>query len=371
MLNQGVRLQLLVGSSAAVQPAPYEVVSALRDVEVQNNDEQRDGFQLTFTLGRKRKAQDFLLLKGGMLKPSRRLCIVVIIQGRAQVLINGMITRQQVIPSNEPGQSQLRVTGEDTGVQLGLEKRKATYPNQSDSQIVQDILDKYNDLRADVESTSTAPAEVERTPSQHHTDLEYIMLLAERNSFVFFTEPTAQPGISQAYWGSRDRQTVPTQPALSMNMGPATNVEEMSFDFNALEPIEPKLNILDPITKSAIPIPLPDLPLSQLSSQPAEPLRKEPLSDVAKLNPAQAALRLKQKATGSADAVTVSGSLDVLSYGRVLRSRRRVDVRGAGQSNDGTYYVKRVTHRIRQGEYMQRFRLVRQGRGAISETVTL
>lgn len=371
MLNQGVRLQLMVGSSAALRPAPYQVVSALQDVEVQNNDEERDGFQITFSLGRERRAQDFSLFKEGLLDPPNRLSIVVFIRGRRQVLINGVITRHQAMPSNEPGLSQLRVTGEDTGLQLSLETRVETHANLNDSGIVGKLLDNYDDLRADVKATSTTPSEVERTPSQHHKDLDYIMALARRNGFIFFTEPTDQPGISTAYWGPRDRQGLSIQPALSVNMGSFTNVENISFNFDSLEPVEPTLSILDPITKSSIPIPMPDLPLEQLSSQAAEPLRKERLSGVAKLNPIQAGLRLLQEALGSADAVRAEGELDTLSYGRALRSRRRVDLRGAGRSHDGTYYVKKVTHRIKRGEYKQSFTLVRQGRGVLSEVVTL
>ena len=93
MIDLGVRLQLLLGSS--LKPASYDVVDALGDVEVRNNDRERDGFQLTFQIGRGRTARDFGLLAGGMLDPPGKVCIVVIIQGQRRVLINGIITEQQ------------------------------------------------------------------------------------------------------------------------------------------------------------------------------------------------------------------------------------------------------------------------------------
>ena len=61
------------------------------------------------------------------------------------------------------------------------------------------------------------------------------------------------------------------------------------------------------------------------------------------------------------DAVTGTGSLDVLQYGRVLRSRMLVIVRGAGIAYDGLYYVNSVTHNIKSGAYTQNFELSRDG----------
>jgi hypothetical protein len=64
---------------------------------------------------------------------------------------------------------------------------------------------------------------------------------------------------------------------------------------------------------------------------------------------------------GNANAITGSGSLDVLRYGRVLRARMLVGVRGAGLAYDGLYYVDSVTHNIKRGEYKQSFSLSRDG----------
>jgi hypothetical protein len=51
----------------------------------------------------------------------------------------------------------------------------------------------------------------------------------------------------------------------------------------------------------------------------------------------------------------------VLRYGRVLRARRLVGLRGAGLAFDGLWFVKRVTHDIRRGAYAQSFELARNG----------
>ena len=63
----------------------------------------------------------------------------------------------------------------------------------------------------------------------------------------------------------------------------------------------------------------------------------------------------------ASDAISVSGSLDVVRYGRVLKSRMMVGVRGASLAYDGLYYVNSVTHNIKRGEYKQNFQLSRDG----------
>jgi hypothetical protein len=67
------------------------------------------------------------------------------------------------------------------------------------------------------------------------------------------------------------------------------------------------------------------------------------------------------KAAQWSDAVKGSGSLDVTRYGRILKARSLVGVRGAGTAFDGLYYVRSVTHKIKRGEYKQSFTLERNG----------
>jgi hypothetical protein len=312
------------------------------------------------------------LLAAGTLDPPSRVVVQVIIDARPQVLIDGIITEHEVIPSNEPGRSVLSVKGLDISQRLALEERTATYRNQSDSEIVGDILKRYGTygLRPDVERTTDTPSEAERTPVQHGTDLAYVRALAERNGFVFYVEPAAVPGSTTAYWG-RERRSGQSQPALTMNMGAATNVDvPMRFRFDALGPATPQLSILDPTTRMRIPIPLPDSLVPALGSQAATPLRTTIASDTANLSLAQALLRALTASGEGGDAIIAQGELDAVRYGQVLRARRLVDVRGVGTTYGGRYYVQKVRHAIRRGRYTQRFWLRREGRGAAASTVT-
>ena len=92
-------------------------------------------------------------------------------------------------------------------------------------------------------------------------------------------------------------------------------------------------------------------------------------TESARRNPAQALLAALARASLSADAASVTGTLDVARYGRVLKARKLVGVRGAGAAFDGLYFVKSVTHKIKRGEYKQDFTLVRNGLLSITPRV--
>ena len=91
--------------------------------------------------------------------------------------------------------------------------------------------------------------------------------------------------------------------------------------------------IQNQLTRIPIPIPIPNLnPLQPpLGLLPTPIANIKLLKDTAKLNPMQALSRGLAEAKTSQDAVTANGSLDVLRYGRVLKARGFVGVRGAGR----------------------------------------
>ena len=366
----GIRLQLLIGRPEVPQPAPYEVVDSLVSLQVTNNDRERDGFQMEFSLG-KDSLLEYGLLRSGVLDVKNRVIIVVIFGALPQVLIDGIITKHQVVPSNEPGRSTLHVTGEDISVKLSFEDQNLTYPNQSDSNIVKKILADAGFV-PQVTETNDTPSDTERVPTQQCNHLRNIQKLAQRNGFIFYVEPTNIPGVNNAYWGKEKREGQP-QPALTLNMGAQTNVDTaINFSFNALGPAEPEVSIIDSFTKLAMQIPLPSLFFPSLASQPVKALRKTKARDTANLSFAQALLKALTGVTEASGAIEANGEVDAVRYGRALRSRRLVDVRGAGQSYDGTYYVRQVIHNIRRlprGEYKQSFTLKREGRGAPGTSV--
>lgn len=367
----GIRLQLQLGRPDVPLPAPFAVVDALVDLSVTNRDRERDGFQMQFAIG-KDSSLDYGLLLGGILDPDNRVIITAIFGGAPQMLIDGIITQLELKSVNEPGRSTLHVTGEDRSGRLSFQDRNATHPNQSDSAIVKEILTKAG-FRPEVTESSDTPHEEERVPTQQCNDLQFVQRLARRNGFVFYIEPTDMPGVNVAYWGPERRQGQPQKPALTMNMGSNTNVDTpINFRFNALGAVEQEVRITDPDTRSPVTVPPPSSFLPSLSSRPARPLRTSIARNVSKLSFADALLRATQGPVDSASALEATGEVDATRYGRALRSRRLIEVRGAGKTYNGTYYVKEVVHRIQRfpkAEYKMSFKLTREGLGATSTSV--
>jgi hypothetical protein len=366
MPDLGIRLQLLIGPTVPA-PAPYDLVDALVELSVSANDRERDGFQMSFSVGKDPLA-DYTLLKLGLLDPPARVVIVVLINGLPQVLIDGMITHHQLQPNNTPGQSTLSVTGEDISLKMDLEEKRLTHPNQPDSIIATKIIGSYG-LVPMVTPTKDAPIEVNHVPTQQGSDLAFLRLLAERNGFVFYVEPTAVPGMTNGYWGPENRLG-PPQPALTVNMGADTNVDTpINFSYNALAPSEPNVGYVEPQSRQRLSAPLPGSLAPPLAARPAPALRRTLPHGTAQLSSSQASLRALAETTRANDAVTGTGELDAVRYGRALRPRQLVGVRGVGLSYNGIYYVERVTHSIRRGSYRQQFTLKREGLGALTPLV--
>ena len=57
-----------------------------------------------------------------------RVIIIVTVNGFPNVLMDGIVTRQELAPSNEPGQSTLTVTGEDLSVLMDVVEKIVAYP---------------------------------------------------------------------------------------------------------------------------------------------------------------------------------------------------------------------------------------------------
>ncbi|MDP2313496.1 MAG: hypothetical protein Q8P41_11370 [Pseudomonadota bacterium] len=238
--------------------------------------------------------------------------------GQTSWLMDGVITHVQLVPG--PEGATLPVTGEDVSYYMDLVALSVPFPALPDVAIVLAALAGYAfigiipDLDPTIGSYVPDPLVEVR---QNETHRALVQRLAERNGALFFVEPTG-PGTNRAYWGASPRVGVP-QPVLSINLGPETNVRSLSFAADLSSP-----TFVD---------------------------------------------RVVQGNFGEDIEVTGSGELDVWRYQAVLRPRRLVNVRGAGSTFDGLWYVKSVKHTIRAASYLQAFQLERGGLGTTISSV--
>ncbi|NVH74226.1 hypothetical protein FSB08_17130 [Paraburkholderia sp. JPY432] len=360
---KGISLTLMMG---AMRPAPVapEIAEALISAQVTQATEQKSGFSLTFALGKGSGIR--LHFENGLFDPPARMVLVAMVNGSANVLMDGVITQHAVTASNEPGQTQLTVTGEDLSRLLDTVDFSwlIKYPAMPAEARVALILAKYLPFGVTpliVPSINIdVPLPTELIPSHMGTDLQYVTYLAKSVGYVFYVDPGPLPGQSIAYWGP-EIKTGPAQQALIVNSDASSNVDQLSFSFDGFSKTPFLLLIQNEALPVPIPVPIPDVnPLSPpLGPRPPVPLRAEPLTGIGKLSPAQAVMVGLAKTARAAEVITGSGSLNVMRYGRLLKARRLVEVRGAGRPHDGLHYVRSVTHQIKPGEYKQTFSLSR------------
>jgi hypothetical protein len=349
-------------------PAPRAAVEALSAVKVDlGSGDTQSGFELTFDLPTGSPLSTLFLITGAVGGvPLMRVVLIVTINGRAEPIVDGVATDIEMQPG-DGGANKLVVKGKDLSALMDIEELPATpFPAMPPSVRVLVILAKYAAFgvipQVIPSLVDDVPLPTEQIPQQQGTDYAYLKKLAQDAGYVFYLDPGPAPGISRAYWGPEIRFGAP-QPALTTGMDALTNVEQLSFHMDREAKSIPVVYFHDQQTKSSIGIPIPDVsPLNPtLGVIPPLPPKVEHLSDTGHLKPAQALMRGLAYVGQHSDSVFGTGTLDVASYGRVLKARQLVGVRGAGRPYDGLYYVKSVTHDIQRGSYKQTFSLARNG----------
>ncbi|HET8839886.1 MAG TPA: hypothetical protein VFN35_00405 [Ktedonobacteraceae bacterium] len=367
-----IQLQLLVGK-VIPQPAPEMLVKALQNIDITQS--QTAGFQMSFQIERATSlAADFPLLSSSLLQPGNRVVICVTIGAMPRVIMDGIITQHQ-FAYDQSGALLLTVTGEDLSLLMDLYDVSLEYPGMGDDIIANVILLKYAGFGITPlvipPLSGTIELPTERIPQQNATDKQYLSALAAEHGYIFFVQPGVAPTLNTAYWGPVNRIGLP-QKALTVDAGPETNVQSISFSYDALSPgpVQVYGFVSDETSESVLPlatfISTQVPPLS--SMQPLlfnQPFVRKQLLDYQGASYIDAFTRAQAITNQSSDSVvTASGSLDVLRYGTILMAPGLVGVRGAGFSYDGYYFVRSVTHHIRIGQYTQDFSLAREGLGS-------
>jgi hypothetical protein len=368
----GLRLTVLAGATIPV-PLPADLTARLRSVRLRESDEERSAFTLTFDAGRSGPlaALDTPALQGSPVSAFARVVVVLTLGVVPRVLIDGIVTEVQLTPGTEPGSATLTATGEDVSYLLDRVEVDAEYPALDDYPQVLAILAPYaaNGIVPMVipPLDMDPPLPIERVPTQHATDLAHLTDLAGRHGYVCYVIPGPVPGTSTFYWGPPVRAGVP-QRALSVDLGPDTNVTSMRFRTDALSPVLVDGSVQDTQTGAQLPVrtagslrpPLAALPLWAVyqGNVRRRKIRESGTGTTSTLARAQA------EVDRSIDGVVAEGELDGARYGDVLRPRGLAGVRGAGWLHDGLWYVRRVEHELVPGSYTQRFTLAREGYGS-------
>jgi hypothetical protein len=311
------------------------------------------------------------LLPSGYFDPPTRVVIAATLRGATTVLMDGVITQQDVAPSDQSGKSVLSLKGEDLTRMMDVIDSGAliAYPSMPAEARVVLILAKYVPVYGITPLVIPSvlidvPLPTEKIPHQSGTDLAYINKLAERVGYTFYLQAGPAPGNSVAYWGPKLQTGIPFLPTptpLAIDWDGSSNVESLQFSFDGFRKTQFVVLVKVDDNPVPLPVPVPDVtPLSPpLGQKDPVPLKVTPLVGLSGYTPIEAAVIALAQAADSANVITGSGTLDVLRYGSILPARTVVPVRGAGITYDGEYFVSSVTHTIKPGSYKQGFTLER------------
>jgi hypothetical protein len=362
-------------------PAPRVVAEAFESLTVTQSDAGvSTGWQLVLRAERPTSpADDYPLVTHPLLRPFTRVVAAVSLGAASRVLLDGVITHIELQPSSQGQGALLTLTGDSVDTLMELADVTIPWPAVTDPVIVGAVLAKYTALGVVPQIAVPLPPPelpdpLEGVVVQNEPDAAFLRRLADPYGYVFFVLPGPVVGANTAYWGPPPRN-LPPQKALSVDLGPTTNVSSLAFSYEAKGPtivfgaVESEFLDVDVPVFTTAPTRLPPLAASPAITALLPFVRLELYANSA-YGPGKAlydANAITQRSTDNV--VTAQGSLDTMQYGDVLQAPGVVGVRGAGASYDGNYYVSSVTHNLRLGSYTQDFVLTREGIGTTTGRV--
>jgi hypothetical protein len=348
-------------------PVPPDVNDALDAVEIVSAIGERGSFRLFFRLDRGMRLPSRFLAGAGDLV---RVLLVVGRGKAASVAMDGVIVDHRVSGPTRNQKPTLVVGGEDLTRVMDLNAAATrSFPGMPANLRVQTLLASYAVFGVTPvvipPPLADAPLATDRIAHQRGTDYAYIRLLADSVGHRFTLDPGPSPGSSIAYWGPEPRADR-AHPSLVIDFQRPRNVDAVQLRFDAMQRIAPHAIVLDPASKTLIPVPAPDIsalgaPLGRVVA-PAHRLQR--LSSAAKLTVTEAASELLAEAARTAEAMSGHGHLRIAGGQARLRAGSIVEVRRAPDAFNGLFAVARVRDMITASRHRQEFELVRAGLGA-------
>jgi phage protein D len=273
-------------------------------------------------------------------------------------VISGYITHIKPYFDSDPSKCILEIWGMDGSVIMDREEKLKDWPNKKDSDIAAEIFSQYG-FSANVEDTEVIHDEAVSTIIQRETDIRFLKRLAARNGFECFVE-------SNTGYFRKPQLDDPPQPLLAVHFGAETNVNGLSMELNSLSPANIVMFQVDRVNKEEIE--------SRAETSHQEILGDTVVNDLlaAGTNPGQIYISMNA-ATGIPEMTTIcqglyhsnewfltaEGEIQANQYGHVLTPRKKVTIKGIGETYSGVYYVSHVTHTFTADGYTQRFQAKR------------
>ncbi len=205
-------------------------------------------------------------------------------------------------------------------------------------------------------------AEDDATVLQTETDMRFLRRFAARNGFECYVKA------GKGFFRSPSMEE-PPQPMLAVDFGEETNLIQLRVKADGTPATQVEIRRIDPLEKQEESEKLDQTPRRELGAQALSALRSgQPDGRVlVRQQPSASSQemrgRLRNAYQPATEFVRVEGEVDSRPYGHVLRAKKLVTIKGAGERFSGLYYVTRVRHTFTVEGYAQHFEAYRNGLG--------
>ena len=350
-------------------PVDPAVLAAVRQLDVEDHADLADIMRLAVGIGVRQDGTGWTILDDDLFGQRRLTVTMTVGSGQAATpLIDAYVIETRGGAVRQPRHSVLRVVAMDPTVLMDLEEKVRAWPDMTDADIADSVFGEYG-FTANVEPTQSA-RRGRRRPDRAARQRHPVPPAARRPQRLrVLRRGGAASGAVEGHFHPPKLEQTP-QAVLSVNLGSATNVDGFEARYDMLRPVTVDAGSLDTEDEDEqrVQADQPSLrALGKAGASPDDQPRKVLLTGTGLSQAGELQTYAQAVVDDSAWAMTAEGELDTALYGEVLRAKRPVLVRGAGQRFSGTWYVERVLHTFTADGYTQRFTLRRNALGVTGQ----
>ena len=295
-----------------------------------------------------------------------RVTIYASFPEQTEVVIDGYIADVAVSTNPDAGNVTVDIQGVDASYHMNLEEKTKIWIDKSFEDIAKEILESYDFDTVIAEPSEDAAATPPHAVAQRGTDHAFLRELARRKGYEFFVHG------GTGFFRPAKLDGAP-QKLVAVNFGDETNCTQFRVAADGTAPTAAAIMFLDPMTGKVMESRRDSSGLPPLGTDTLDTLRgavgvPQTLQIGRRLGCMDQA-RADDYATGLLRRngwwVTANGTLNGLRYGRVLRSRKTVTIKGVGAKYNGVYYVRKVQHELTMRTYSMTFEAVRNAVGRL------
>jgi phage protein D len=351
------------------EPVDDDLHGAISSLEVEENLDLPDAFQLGVTVNRTRAGE--LNFPGERrLRPFANVAVVVTPEGGAsECIFDGFVLSHKLHLQSAVTASTLEVWGQDASWLMNLEEKVREWPDVTDGAVANSIFEDHGITPSEDNTEDDLAAHTEDGHSlmQRGTDLGFLRGLARRNGKFCRVACTDTPGRRTGYF-SKPRLDGDPVAVIALNDPVKPDVESLDLEWDVARPTTVKASqalfndatpegVTTEATSSGL-TPLDDQSLADFAGEDLSVLLTAPVDDAGEL-----ALRAQSVLREEGWFVRCQGAVDSARIGRVLRVNTVVNLIGLGSLYSGKYLVWSVRHSITSDAHRMRFVLYRNALG--------